>query len=198
MLFNRLALQAGPAVRERGALCEAHNLFSDLSFCTRLYELLQGRLDALGSSWREAHYMSILMTFGLQLYHLCPQQFQAKAEILLSRIRSITSGWIIHLRNEVRSTTDGEIARKALHFAFWAALLCRQTFSAHKDSHCSLGDNDAQSFFRASIALQENLLVNVDKLHPVLKHLLIEDLSISYIIQDLIKEWFHITCLICE
>ncbi|KAH6972826.1 hypothetical protein BKA56DRAFT_492395 [Ilyonectria sp. MPI-CAGE-AT-0026] len=191
VLFNRLALQAGPAVRERGVLREAHSLFNDQSFCTRLYELLQGRLGALGSSWREAHYMSILVTLSLRLYHLCPQQFREKAEMLLSSIRSITSGWIIHLRNEVRSTTDGEIARKASNFAFWAALLCRQTFSAYKDCHCSLGDNDAQSFFRASIALEENLLVNVDKLHPVLKRLLIEDLSTSYIMRDLIKEWFH-------
>ncbi|KAH7009622.1 hypothetical protein EDB80DRAFT_838411 [Ilyonectria destructans] len=191
LLFNRLALQAGPAVRERGVLREAHSLFNDQSFCARLYELLQGRLGALGSSWREAHYMSILVTLSLRLYHLCPRQFRAKAEMLLSSIRSITSGWIIHLRNEVRSTSDGEIARKASNFAFWAAFLCRQTFSAYKDGQCILGDDDAQSFFRASIALQENLLINVDKLHPVLKRLLIEDLSTSYIMRDLIKEWFH-------
>ncbi|KAF4988308.1 hypothetical protein FDECE_15104, partial [Fusarium decemcellulare] len=189
-LFNRLALQAGPAVRDGGVLREAHILFNDQSFCTKLYELIQGRLGALTSSWRETHYMSILVTLSLRLYNLCPQQFRSKAETLLSRIRSITSNWIIHLRNEIRSTSDGEVARKASTFAFWAALLCRQTFWAYQETDCTLSESDAQSFFRASIALQENLLVNLDELHPVLKRLLIEDLSTSYIIRELIKEWF--------
>ncbi|RSL83670.1 hypothetical protein CDV31_016808 [Fusarium ambrosium] len=189
-LFNRLALQAGPAVRERGTLREAHSLFNDQAFCTRLCELLRGRLGALASSWREAHYMSILVTLSLRLYNLCPQHFRSKAETLLLSIRSITSGWIIHLRNEIRSTCDGEVARKDSNFAFWAALLCRKTFWAYKNVEYTFSDDDAQSFFRASIALQENLLVNLDKLHPVLKRLLIEDLSISYNIRDLIKEWF--------
>ncbi|KAK7420614.1 hypothetical protein QQZ08_010306 [Neonectria magnoliae] len=174
-LFNRLALQAGPAVREGGVLREAHSLFNDSAFCTRLYELIRGRLGAL----------------ALRMYNICPQQFRSKAETLFSSIRSITSGWIIHLRNEIRSTSDGEVARKASTFAFWAALLCRRTFSAYKHAECTLSDDDAQGFFRASIALQENLLVNPDELHPVLKRLLIEDLSTSYIMRHLIKGWFH-------
>ncbi|KAL6406601.1 hypothetical protein AUP68_09401 [Ilyonectria robusta] len=86
---------------------------------------------------------------------------------------------------------DGWSYSSTSNFAFWAALLCRQTFSAYKDDQCSLGDDDVHAFFRASIALQENLLVNVDKLHPVLKRLLVEDLSTSYIMRDLIKGWFH-------
>ncbi|KFA51508.1 hypothetical protein S40293_06317 [Stachybotrys chartarum IBT 40293] len=199
-LFNRLALQAGPAVRERGVLREAHSLFSDQAFCTRLYELLRGRIGALTSSWREAHYMSILVTLSLRLYNLCPQQFRPKAETLFLSIRSITCNWISNLRNQIRSTSDGEVARKASTFAFWAALLCRQTFWAYKHVGYTLSDEDAQNFFRASIALQENLLVNLDELNPMLKRLLVEDLSTSYIMRDLIKEWFgaHQSSLECS
>ncbi|KAF4963149.1 hypothetical protein FSARC_8814 [Fusarium sarcochroum] len=190
-LFNRLALQAGPAIRERGALREAHIFFNDQPFCARLHEQLQKRLGALVSSWRETHYMTVLVTLSLRLYNLCPQQFRSKAEALLSSIRSITSGWITQLRNEIRSTHDGEVARKASTSAFWAALLCRQTFWVYESEDDISSDNDAQPFFRASIALQENLLVNVDELHPVLKHLLIVDLSDSYAKRDIVKKWFR-------
>ncbi|KAM0344968.1 hypothetical protein ACHAPU_007102 [Fusarium lateritium] len=190
-LLNRLVLQAGPAVLERGTLRESHSWFTDQAFCTRLFELLRGRLSGLSSSWREVCYMSILVTISLRLYNLCPQQFLSQAETLLFMIRSITSDWIIHLKNEVRSTSDGEVARKASTFAFWAALLSRQTFWASRNVGCALSDKDANHFFRASIALQENLLINLDQLDPALKRLLIEDLSNSYVRRDIVKEWFH-------
>ncbi|KAF5023718.1 hypothetical protein F66182_4222 [Fusarium sp. NRRL 66182] len=164
-LFDRLALQAGPAVRECGVLREAHSLFDDEAFCARLYELLRGRLDALTSSWREAG-------------------------TLLVSIRSITCEWIVHLRNQIRSTSEGEVASKAATFTFWAALINRRTFWAYKDAAYAFTDQDVQSFFRASIALQENLLANLDQLDPILRHLLIEDLSNSYIMRHLIRQWF--------
>ncbi|KAF4338326.1 very large low complexity [Fusarium beomiforme] len=191
-LFNRLTLQAGPAVQERGILREAHSLFKDQIFCTRLYELLKGRLDALtSSSWREVNYMNVLVTLSLRLYHMCRQELRPKAEILLVSIRSITCDWILRLRAEIRSTSEGEVARKAANFSFWAALLNRRTFWAYKKAGYTLSDEDAQSFFRASIALQESLLINLDRLDPTLKHLLIEDLSSSYDMRNLIEQWFH-------
>ncbi|GKU22957.1 unnamed protein product, partial [Fusarium langsethiae] len=189
--LNRLAVQAGPAVRESGVLREAHSLFDDEAFCKRLYELLRGRLVALTSSWREVHYMSVLVTFSIHLYNLCPDEFRSKAATLLVLIRSITCEWIAHLRNEVRSTSEGEVASKAANFAFWAALLNRQTFWALKNKVYSLSDDDARSFFRASIALQENLLTDVNQLDPVLRHLLIEDLSNSYAMRYRIEMWFN-------
>ncbi|KAF9770212.1 hypothetical protein IL306_012268 [Fusarium sp. DS 682] len=190
-LLNRLSLQAGPAVRDSDVLREVHSIFNDQAFCARLYELLRGRLDALTSSWREVHYMNVLVTISLRLYHLCQQGFRSKAGTLLVSIRSITCDWIVHLRKEIRSTSEGDVARRAATFAFWAALLNRRTFWAYKDVEYTLSDEDAQSFFRASIALQENLVINLDQLDPVLKQLLIDDLSSSYSMRDLIKQWFN-------
>jgi hypothetical protein len=95
------------------------------------------------------------------------------------------------LRNEIRSTSEGEVASKAANFAFWAALLTRRTFWVYGNAVCTLSDEDARSFFRASIALQENLLTNLDQLDPMLRHLLIEDLSNSYIMRHLIKQWLN-------
>ncbi|GKU06108.1 unnamed protein product [Fusarium langsethiae] len=165
-LLNHLAVQAGPGIRERGVLREVHNVFDDQSFCTRLYELLRGRLDAITSSWREVHYMNVLVILSIQLYHLCHDDFRSKAEALLVTIRSITCGWIAYLRNEIRSTCEGEVASKAATLALWAAFANRRTFWVYQGGVHDLNDEDACSFFRASIALQENLLTDVHRLDP--------------------------------
>ncbi|CAF3547431.1 unnamed protein product [Fusarium graminearum] len=190
-LLNHLAVQAGPAIHETGVLREAHSPFDDEAFCNRLYELLRGRLDAITSSWREVHYMNVLVTLSVQLYHLCPEEFQPKAETLLVTIRTITCGWIAHLRNEIRSTSESEVASKSATFAFWAALLGRRTFWVYKDDTRTLNEEDARSFFRASIAIQENLLTDLDQLDPVLRNLLIEDLSNSYAMRYQIEYWWQ-------
>ncbi|KAL3595799.1 hypothetical protein FPOAC2_10166 [Fusarium poae] len=190
-LLNHLAVQAGPAIRENGVLREAHSLFDDRAFCATLCELLRGRLDSIKSSWREVHYMNVLVTFSVQLYHLCPDEFRHDAETLLVTIRSITGGWISQLRNEVRTASEGEAASRAATFAFWAALLTRRTFWAYKVRlHKRNDDDDARCFFRASIALQENLLTDVDRLDPTLRDLLIEDLTKSNTMRGQIEEWF--------
>lgn len=122
---------------------EAHAVFYDEMFCAKLYNRLDARLESLRPSWREAHHMSIVDTVSLRLLRLCPQDFRSRAEELLSGIRSITSSLITHLRKDIRSASEGEVARKASSFAFWAALLCRQTFSAYADVDRSLSDNRA-------------------------------------------------------
>ncbi|KAJ4168920.1 hypothetical protein NW754_010851 [Fusarium falciforme] len=118
--------------------------------------------------------------------------FKEKALDLLVRIRHITSNWIVQLRNEVRVTPEGETARKSSDYAFRAALLCRQTFSIYADSqgpHAALSSEDVQCFFRASIALQEHLLLSVGELSPALKHLLVQDLYTSYRMRVMTKGW---------
>ncbi|KAM0369329.1 hypothetical protein ACHAPY_011037 [Fusarium culmorum] len=175
-LLNHLAVQAGPATHETGVLREAHSPFDDEAFCNRL--------------WREVHYMNVLVTLSVQLYHLCPEEFRPMAETLLVTIRTITCGWIAHLRNEIRSTSESEVASKSATFAFWAALLSRRTFWVYKGDARALGEEDARSFFRASIAIQENLLTDLDQLDPVLRNLLIEDLSNSYAMRDQIEDWW--------
>lgn len=190
--FNHLALQAGPMGRELGNLREAHNWFNDQAFRSRLYEQLRNRLETLVSNWREVFCMSTIVTLTIRLYHLSPQESRGVAHELLLKIREITSAWIVHLRHEVRSTNDAEGARKAATYAFWAALLCRQTFSVYLDAPDTvktLGNDQFLQFFRASIALQENLLVNLDELNPLLKGLLTRDLSTFYSMRETIKNW---------
>lgn len=195
-IFTRLALQAGPAILDRGVLREAHAVFRSHPFCKTLHARLSSWLTSLESTCREVHCMSTIVILSLRLYHLCPRGFKAKARKLLERIRQITSNWIAQLRNEVRTAPEGETARKASDYAFRAALLCRQTFSIHADNVPSqqslLTDGNVVCFFRASIALQEHLLVSIDDLSPALKSFLILDLSNCYQMQSMIKSWIEL------
>ncbi|KAJ4204439.1 hypothetical protein NW767_004633 [Fusarium falciforme] len=191
-LFTRLALQAGPAILEGGTLREAHIVFHEQPFCKTLHDRLSSWLASLESNCREVHCMGTIITLSLRLYHLCLPGFKEKALDLLVRIRHITSNWVVQLRNEVRVTPEGETARKSSDYAFRAALLCRQTFSIYADSqgpHAALSSEDVQCFFRASIALQEHLLLSVGELSPALKHLLVQDLYTSYRMRVMIKGW---------
>ncbi|KAF4502839.1 very large low complexity [Fusarium agapanthi] len=190
--FHRLAMQAGPAALEEGMLREAHWVFSSESFCYRLTERLEAWMDTMEQNWRQVDRMSTVVIFGLRLYHLGPPSFEMQAHQLLLRVRSITSNWILQLQHEVRSTLDGDMAGKAATFAFWSALLCRQTFWGCLGSdnfEATVLKDDPLPFFRSSIALQENLLDSSDKLPTHLRSLLTQDMSASYQMRSIVEKW---------
>ncbi|KAF5716816.1 hypothetical protein FMUND_6112 [Fusarium mundagurra] len=190
--FHRLAMQAGPASLEEGMLREVHWVFSSEKFCYRLKERLEAWMDTMEQNWRQVDRMSSVVIFSLRLYHLCPPAFETQAHELLLRVRSITSNWILQLQYEVRSTLDGGMAGKAATFAFWAALLCRQTFwgcLGHDDFEETVLKDDPLPFFRSSIALQENLLDSSDKLPTHLRSLLAQDMSASYNMRSIVERW---------
>lgn len=190
--LHRLAMQAGPATLEKGTLREVHWVFSCEKFCYRLKERLEAWMDTMEQNWRQVDRMSTVVIFCLRLYHLCPRAFETQAHELLLRVRSITSNWILQLQHEVRSTLDGDLAGKAATFAFWAALLCRQTFwgcLGHDDFEATVLKDDPLPFFRSSIALQENLLDTSDKLPTHLRSLLTQDMSASYQMRTIVEKW---------
>ncbi|KAF5529463.1 hypothetical protein FNAPI_13867 [Fusarium napiforme] len=190
--FHRLAMQAGPASLEEGLLREVHWVFNSEEFCSRLKERLEAWMDTMEQNWRQVDRMSSVVIFSLRLYHLCPPAFETQAHALLLRVRSITSNWILQLQHEIRSTLDGDMAGKAATFAFWAALLCRQTFwgcLGHDDFEKTVLKDDPLPFFRSSIALQENLLDSSDKLPTHLRSLLTQDMSASYNMRSTVEKW---------
>ncbi|KAF5988514.1 hypothetical protein FCOIX_423 [Fusarium coicis] len=190
--FHRLAMQAGPASLEEGLLREVHWVFNSEEFCYRLKERLEAWMDTMEQNWRQVDRMSSVVIFSLRLYHLCPPAFETQAHELLLKVRSITSNWILQLQHEVRSTLDGDMAGKAATFAFWASLLCRQTFwgcSGHDDFERTVLKDDPLPFFRSSIALQENLLDSSDKLPTHLRSLLTQDMSASYKMSSIVEKW---------
>lgn len=196
-LINHLALQAGPADANATPRREAHAWFGEPSFRARLHEQLGNRLTPLVANWREVFCMSVVLTLTLRLHHLGNRESRDMARELLLKVREITSDWIVQLRHEVRSTHDAEAARKAANYSFWAALLCRQTFSVYLEEGEGIpppSRSDMRRFFRASIALQESLLVNLDALTPRLRGLFVRDMCMSYSMRGTIRTWaeqFH-------
>lgn len=183
-MLNHLATQAGPARDEPGFFRDTHVVFKDASFCNRLAEQIGIRLRNITSNWREVYCMEVLITLSLRLFTLVPSKTLAKR--LLKEARDITLKWITRLRTDVRSTTEGSVAETAARYAFWAALLCRRTFSILAESNQILTQDDLSIFVQASLALQENLLIDLAKLPPLQKSMLIRDTKMAYNIQSLI------------
>ncbi|KAH8725994.1 hypothetical protein GQ44DRAFT_771576 [Phaeosphaeriaceae sp. PMI808] len=176
--FNDLATQAGSAIYEHGNLRDAHVVFEDASFCNRLLRLIMERLNTIISNWREVCCMEILITLILRLYELSSSRSSALS--LLKEVRNATLGWFTQLRADVRSATDAYTAERAAEYALKAALLCRRTFNTFAGSEENLSQEDLSIFVQASLAVQENLLVDLAKLSPTLKSMLIRDTKMVY------------------
>ncbi|KAK2596613.1 hypothetical protein QQS21_006289 [Conoideocrella luteorostrata] len=193
-LFNRLALQAGPSCQDGDSsdiLRKAHSIFKDITFCNRLEDQIRTRLDALATGRREINCMSILTTLCLRLYYLSPRVTQSHATVLLQKLRQLISNWIFQLREEVRRSDDAEAARKTACIGFSASLLCRQTFEIYSDENNEeeFGEKEAFQFFQASIALSENLVLNLNEVPSDIRCMLLRDLCTAYSMRAKIKQW---------
>ncbi|TVY43757.1 hypothetical protein LSUB1_G001260 [Lachnellula subtilissima] len=187
LIFNHLAVQAGPAQNEADLLRNVHVVFRDPSFCQRLIEQIDNRLRSISTNWREIHCMEILITLSLRLFNLTSGRDRQSAERLLKAAREWTLQWISHLRDEVRNAVEADAAERAARYGFWAALLCRRTFITFVDSDSKVNAEDLCSFVQASIALQENLVVDLAKLPSKLKNMLVRDMKMAYCIRRLIQ-----------
>lgn len=189
-IMSQLALQAGPE-HELDPLRAVHRFFRDESFCSRLMEQINLRLEA-ASSWRETNCMDMLLTFILRLCFIATEPIVSKALKLLEAARVITLKWITQLRTESRKSTSSSESEILSKHSFWAALLCKRTFAIHAQ------DIDAEEaqilqpaalrcFIECSITLQDNLIGNPTTLPPVLRNALIRDLKLSHRIRKTLR-----------
>ncbi|KAF2647966.1 hypothetical protein K491DRAFT_722967 [Lophiostoma macrostomum CBS 122681] len=186
-LFNGLATQAGPAVYEKGLFRDAHVVFKDASFCSRLVQQIGNRLRNIAPNWREVRCMELLITLSLRLYNLSSSSYSTQAATkLVKEARDITLQWITRLRSDVRNAVDASTAKSAAEYAFLAALLCRRTFSTFANTDRLIGRDDLSVFVQASLALQQNLLVDLEQLPPLPKLMLIRDTKMAYEIQSVL------------
>jgi Protein of unknown function (DUF3638) len=187
-VFSQLAVQAGPAQNETGLLRDAHLVFQDQCFCQRLTEQIDSRLRNITSNWRETHCMEMLITLSLRLFALTSGPDRKSAERLLKTAREATLQWISRLRDEARNAAEADAAERAGRYGFWAALLCRRTFTTFVGSDSKINAEDLCSFVQASLALQENLVVDLAKLPENLKNMLVRDMKMAYQIRSLIQQ----------
>ena len=183
-LLNFLSLQIGPA-ENSDPLGVVHSVFRDQLFCSRLLEQIDQRLDAISVNWREVNCMETLITLALRLFEIgCIER--DKAAGLLVKARVVTSNWMAALRLEIQTATDEETSRRWSGYAFWAALLCRRTYSLNVGQSVQLDAAALQCFLACSITLQDNLITNPNELQPALKRAFIRDLNLVHQMRSLL------------
>ncbi|KAI9683344.1 MAG: hypothetical protein M1829_005414 [Trizodia sp. TS-e1964] len=186
-IFSHLTVQAGPAGNGNDALRAIHQVFWDGSFCLRLIEQIDNRLRAISTNWRETYTMEMLITISLRVFELTSGSIQHSSEELLLNARKSTLQWIHRLRIEFRNATEAATAETAARYGFWAALLCRRTFTTFIGLDHEMKKDDLCSFVQASLALQENLVVDLENLSLNLRNMLIRDMKMAYQLEPLLK-----------
>lgn len=168
--LSELALQAGPA--GMSGLRDTYRVFDDDSFCSRLSEMIDQRLEAIKSNWREVNLMELCIVLSQRLLAFAPSyEVRKLAQGSIQCARQATLCWISRLREELRNAKDDGTADRAAAYAFKSALLCRRTFAAIS-SH--LTAEDLTTYCEASIALQEHMTTGFES-DPVLKMMVIQD-----------------------
>lgn len=169
-LFLQLALQAGPP--GPGSLREAYRVFADNTFCFRLAEMIDQRLEAIKSNWREVNLMELCIALSQRLADFTySEEALGLARRSLHVARNATLHWITRLRKEMQSAKDGSTAERAAVYAFKSALLCRRTFAGISGQ---LTAEELRAYCEASIALQEFMTTGFES-DPVLKTMVIQD-----------------------
>ncbi|WEW59693.1 hypothetical protein PRK78_005173 [Emydomyces testavorans] len=188
-LISQLTVQAGPA-DERDHLRIAHKIFRDLSFCHKLLEQVSHRLNNIFSNWRETNCMDMLLTLILRLCSIAPSTVRKEAITILEKARAILFKWISQLRNEIHQCRDAAAAERFAEYGFWAALLCRRTFSVYVDNVGAeaLGDDEITCFIEASVTLQDNAPSDLTQLPSLLKNALVRDVKMVYRMRFILRE----------
>ncbi|KAI0172821.1 hypothetical protein GGR52DRAFT_591328 [Hypoxylon sp. FL1284] len=178
----QLAVQAGPPLPDE-VLRTAHVIFKEPDFAQRLADVVGQRLRAVLTNWRERHTMELLITLALRLFSLSSGTSRDRAEALLRSARDATLQWIICLQGELRMTADAAAAQRIAMYGFCAALLCRRTFAIYNENNQRVSAEDLSAWVQASIALQENLVVDLPKLPPNMRSMYIRDAKMAYHLQ---------------
>ncbi|KAI1778973.1 hypothetical protein F4818DRAFT_455215 [Hypoxylon cercidicola] len=182
----QLAVQAGPLLSSK-VLRTAHAIFEEPNFVKRLADVIEKRLRAILTNWRERYSMELLITLSLRLFSLSSGASRELASALLRTARDATLDWTIHLRKELRTATDADAAQRIALYGFCAALLCRRTFAVYAETNQPMSAKDVSSWIQASVALQENLVVDLGKLPQNVKSMFLRDTKMAYHLHSLLE-----------
>ncbi|KAL4873947.1 hypothetical protein BDV12DRAFT_191814 [Aspergillus spectabilis] len=187
VLFNHLALQAGPMLKDDG-MRAVHSIFRDSEFCNRLAEQISRHVEAIATNWRETIYMETLLTLSLRLFSSGHLDSRANSKRLILRIRKITLNWITLLRNETRHAEDVMKSDRAARYCFLSALLCRRTVFPWLTQQVSFDLESLECFFQASLAMQESLIVDLSKFSTITRNMLVRDIKMAAMMASLLRD----------
>ncbi|KAI3327703.1 hypothetical protein HD806DRAFT_519717 [Xylariaceae sp. AK1471] len=117
-------------------------------------------LESIRTNWREYNIMELVSV----------------GKTVLTAARKCLLEWIGLVREKIQDTKDSTEAQSYARYGLYAALLCRETFAICVDSENHL----------ASIAMQENLLLDISQLSDKLRSILLRDAKMAYHLQGLI------------
>lgn len=183
-----LALEAGPRQGDQ-PLRLNHWVFEDQDFCNRLITEIRKRLLTVVANWREAQYMEILITLTLRAYSLASAEACRKEAVsLLHEARNITLNWVRLLRPEIYNAVDAETSQRRSKDAFWAALLCRRTYTIEAEEGSGFLSPDALSaFIESSIGLQDSSTC-LSASQTLAQNAYVRDLKLIHRIESKVRE----------
>jgi hypothetical protein len=176
-LVSYLTIHAGPA-HAIDPLRQIHNVYRDKAFCDTLVRQITRRLDNIAGNWRETNSMSMLLTLILRLYAIGPESLRATTLSLLEYVRQITLKWLRKLRLESVKASSSETSFAASRYTFIVSLLCKRTFLFYDRK--VLDPSLLSCFIESSIALQDNMAGDLQKLSHSLRNSLIGDIKMTY------------------
>lgn len=190
ILFHHLILQVGPMM-ERDDLRTVNVVFRDVLFCRKLLDQIEQHIKAISQNWRENYYMETLLTLVIRVCTLGHKLALPRAQSLLTTIRNITLTWIKTLRHETRTTQEHDVAERSARYGFLAALLCRRTFYLAAYDGTPMDQESFKVFVEATLAMQENLVVDVTRFSDVTLNILIRDIKMTYRMKSAIRRSVH-------
>ncbi|KAH9875702.1 hypothetical protein IAQ61_003166 [Plenodomus lingam] len=180
VLVLRLVSQQGPASTCGDGYTDVHDALLDETLCTKLFDQIRYRLEAIQRNWREPVQMNLLITILLRVVALTQSEVIRKVgEDLLAYARQITNNWRAELHSIV--TEDPKLYQSAI----WASLLCKQTMHTQSPS---LSPGSLRQFIDASIALQYNLTGAFRSMPQQVRSLLVQDIIFSYEMRHELKQ----------
>ncbi|EDU49764.1 conserved hypothetical protein [Pyrenophora tritici-repentis Pt-1C-BFP] len=153
VVISRLCLQAGPASTD-DILRDTHSIFHDVTFCLKLLEQVDSRLETIRRNWREAIQLDILLSILLKVNAMnSSTRISRVVSKLLGKARAIAAGWY---KNQNLGSDQAESGPSI--FAIWAAVLYKRTVYSLLAPHCDISSQILADFIIMSIALQECLV----------------------------------------
>jgi hypothetical protein len=180
-LVLRLVLQHGPSAVSDQLYTDPHGALLDETFCSKLYQQVHHRIEAIHRNWREPVQMEILITILLKVVSLASSAaIRDHGLQLLRYARSVTGHWRSELQSIV--TEDPKVVQSVI----LASLLCKRTLHVHPD--LSFDPEGLRHYIDASISLQYNLSGSFDSIPYDVRNAIVSDILFAYDHREHLKQ----------
>lgn len=154
LFFFQCIYQAGPPGKD--ALRETHLFFRDDSMALELIDKLDAAVESVKQNWESAQALYRFAAIATRVLTLNREAQNASLSVL-TKVRSISFGWIETLRAAAHTVSNHEERALLMTKCVEVALICASTYDVetkHLEEMLSLSDN-VSMLIQASINVQE-------------------------------------------